>query len=111
MKSILPLNETDSEDFNQLKTLCKYLEKTFFHDDDQSDFCFEEHQTRYIFGDKPTIADYVLYLELLSAMLVPRIGRIDQLFSNDSRFRLLKIRKLNKWFYMMSWDTVNRRLA
>lgn len=77
MKSIQPLNETNDEHFNQLKTLCKYLEKTFFHEDDQSEFSFTEHQTRYIFGDKPTVVDYLLYHELLSAMLVPRIGRID----------------------------------
>lgn len=111
MKSISSLNETNGEHFNQLKTLCKYLEKNFFHDDEQSDFAFKEHKTRYIFGDKPTMVDYLLYHELLSAMLVPRIGRIDQLFSNDSKFRLLKIRKLNKWFYMMSWEPINRRLA
>ena len=47
----------------------------------------------------------------MTAMLLPNIGKSNELFSEDARFRLYKVKNLNKWFYTMSRVKVNRRLA
>lgn len=52
----------------------------------------------FIFGEKPSIFDHALYHELLTAMVIPNIGKSNELFTEDDRFRIHRIDKMNKWY-------------
>ena len=96
------LNAASDEYISKFKLICEQMEKQFFSKD---------YNGQYIFGDKPSVFDFALYHDLMTAMLLPNIGKSNELFSEDNRFRLYKVKNLNKWYYTMSRVKVNRRLA
>ena len=96
------LNVANEEYLSKFKLICQQMESQFFG---------EEFNGPFIFGEKPSVVDFAIYNELLAAMLIPNIGKSNELFSIDNRFRLHKIKKMNKWYFMMSQDRVNRRLV
>ena len=96
------LNIANEEYVSKFKLICEHMEKQFFS---------EEFEGPYIFGEKPTVFDYLLYHDLLTAMLITDIGKSNELFSVDKRFRLYKIKNMNAWYRLMSQDPGNRRLA
>ena len=48
---------------------------------------------------------------MLTAMLIPGIGRSNDMFHGDNRFRKHKVDKMNKWYYRMSREKINIRLV
>ena len=76
------LNVANEEYLSKFKMICQTMEQKFFGDD---------FTGPYIFGEKATVFDYALYHELLTAMLIPNIGKSSELFDRDNRFRLHKV--------------------
>ena len=60
---------------------------------------FSKQEDQFILGDKPTVFDFALYHEILTAMLITSIGKSNELFHTDNRFRSHKVDKMNKWYY------------
>lgn len=87
------LNVVNEEYLSKFKLICQHMESEFFSN---------EFEGQYIFGREPSVFDYALYHDLLTAMLIPRIGKSNELFSVDNRFRLHKVKKMNKWYFIMS---------
>lgn len=72
---------------------------------------FSNEGNKFIFGDKPTVFDFALYHEILTAMLIPGLGRSNQMFHEDNRFRKYKVDKMNQWYYQMSREKINIRMV
>ena len=79
------------------------MEKMFFTD--------RENDGDFIIGNKPCVFDFALYHELLNAMIIAGIGKSTQMFTEDQRFRMHKIRSLDKWYFKMGQIVINRRLV
>lgn len=67
----------------------------------------ENHESTYIFGDKPSCFDHILYQELLTAMIISGNGKRTELFTTDSRFRLYSVQRLTKWYNRMAYQKVS----
>ena len=96
------LESANAEYLSKFKLICEQMEKQFFS---------EDFEGPYIFGSKPSVFDYALYHDLMTAMLIPHIGKSNELFTDDSRFRVYKVKAMNEWYKKMSQDPHNRKLA
>lgn len=86
------LQQANEEYLSKFKYICKLMEQKFFK---------EEHETTFIFSDRASCFDHILYQELVTAMIISGHGNAQEMFSSDASFRLYDIKNLSKWFNRM----------
>ena len=72
---------------------------------------FDERDTQYICGDKPSFIDYVYYQEFVSAMVLSGEGTQYELFTDEPDLDRSKVDNLIEWYRAMSQDKYSKKLA
>lgn len=71
--------------------MCEKIENKFFTDGNA-----------FLFGEKPTIVDYVIYQELLSAMILSGNGSTQEFLAEEESEKQKKFKNLASWYKQMA---------
>ena len=71
--------------------MCEKIENKFFTDGNA-----------FLFGEKATIVDYVIYQELLSAMILSGNGSTSEFLAEEGTDEQKKFKHLASWYKQMS---------
>ena len=89
--SISKLQQIHEEYLTRFKFMCEKIEQKFF-----------TNNNKYLFGDRPTLVDYVFYQEMLSAMVLSGNGTESEFLIDDVQIRHTKLKNLTAWYQSIS---------
>lgn len=87
---IQKLVQIHDEYLTRFRFMCEKIENKFF-----------TGNNAFLFGERPTIVDYVLYQELLSAMILSGNGSTSEFLAAENNERNTNLIKLTLWYQQM----------
>lgn len=99
-ENIQKLKQIHEEYLTRFKFMCEKIEQKFF-----------TNKNQFLFGDKPTLVDYVFYQELLSAMILSGNGSQSEFLIDDVQIRHTKLKNITQWYQAMSEVKACKALA